>query len=391
MKLLTLSDLYHPHIIGGGELAAQRLAEGMRNYGFSSVVITIAPEEKIEEVNGVKVYYVTIKNLYHYFPKRPRRSWPIRSMYHLLDLYNPMMGRVVGRILDLERPDLVHTHAIAGFSGAVWPAAKRRGLPLVHSIHDYYLLCANSGMFKAGNNCLKPCVACLPFHYVRRKLARQVDYVVADSGFVMARHRHHGFFKQARQRFIHNAAIPAAFTIQKQFHDPPRFGCMSRLVESKGVELLLEVFSGMASNGATLSIAGAGDPDYVRNLQERFAGPRVKFLGYVPLDEFFGSVDVLIVPSLWHDPNPLVVMDALSRGIPVIGAQRGGIPEIIEAGKTGFLFEPSRPAELQEKIQIFLEQPGLAIQMEQQCRRRAGEFTPETFCRQYLEVYRSLL
>lgn len=391
MKLLTISSLYHPYVVGGAEIAAQRIAEGMRNYGFSSVVITIAPEEKIEEVNGVKVYYVTIKNLYHYFPERPRRSWPIRSMYHLLDLYNPWMGRVVGRILDLERPDLVHTHAMAGFSGAVWTAAKRRGLPLVHTIHDYYLLCPNSGMFKAGNNCLKPCRACMPFHYVRRKLAHQVDYVVAVSAFVMARHRQFTFFNQARQRVIHNAAIPADFTVQKQLHDPPRFGFMSRLVKSKGVGLLLEVFSGMAANGATLSLAGAGDPDYVRNLRERFSGPRVKFLGFVPPEEFYCSVDVLIVPSLWHEPQSLVVMEALSRGIPVIGAQRGGIPEIIAEGKTGFLFEPSRPAELQEKIQIFLEQPGLAIQMEQQCRRRAEEFTPETFCRQYLEVYRSLI
>ena len=66
-------------------------------------------------------------------------------MWHLLDLYNPWMGRVVGRILDAERPDLVHTHNIVGFSGAVWQAAKRRGLPLVHTIHDYSLLCANSG------------------------------------------------------------------------------------------------------------------------------------------------------------------------------------------------------------------------------------------------------
>ena len=208
MKLLTISNLYYPYIIGGAETAAQIIAEGMRNYGFSSVVICIAPEEKIEEVNGVKVYYVTKKNLYHYFPKRPRRPWPTRFIWHLLDLYNPWMRRVVGKIIDAERPDLVHTHNIAGFSGAAWQAAKRRGLPLVHTIHDHYLLCANSVMFKDGNNCLKPCLSCLPFHYVRRKLADQVDYVVAVSAFVMARHRQFGCFKGARQGIIHNGTTP---------------------------------------------------------------------------------------------------------------------------------------------------------------------------------------
>ena len=220
MKLLTISNLYHPYIIGGAEIVAQRIAEGMRKFGFSSVVITIAPEEKIEEVNGVKVYYVTKKNLYHFFPKRPRRPWPIRFMWHLLDLYNPWMGQVVGRILDAERPDLVHTHNIVGFSGAVWKAAKRRGLPLVHTIHDHYLLCPNSVMFKARDNCRKPCLTCLPFHYVRRKLSDQVDYVVAVSAFVMARHRQFGFFNRARQGIIHNAAMPHDFNVQTQGAKP---------------------------------------------------------------------------------------------------------------------------------------------------------------------------
>ena len=84
-------------------------------------------------------------------------------------------------------------------------------------------------------------------------------------------------------------------------------------------------------------------------------------------------------------------MEALAHGIPVIGARRGGIPEILEEGKTGFLFEPSRPAELQEQIQKFLEQPALVTRMGQQCRERAKGFTPEAMCRQYLEVYRSLI
>jgi glycosyltransferase involved in cell wall biosynthesis len=84
-------------------------------------------------------------------------------------------------------------------------------------------------------------------------------------------------------------------------------------------------------------------------------------------------------------------MEALNHGIPIIGARRGGIPEILEEGKTGFLFEPSRPEELREKMQKFMEQPALVTRMGAQCRKRAQDFTPEAMCRQYLGVYRSLL
>ncbi len=391
MKLLTICNLYPPYISGGAEIAAQVIAEGMKNYGFSSVVVSIAPENRIEEVNGVKVYSVTKKNLYHFFPKRPRRPWPIRLMWHLLDLYNPWMDQVVGRILDAERPDVVHTHDIAGFSGAVWKATKRWGLPLVHTLHGYYLLCPNAVMFKGSANCIKPCLSCRPFHYVRRKLSAQVDYVVAVSAFVMARHRQFGCFSRARQRIIHNAATPFDFKAQPQAQNPLRFGFIGRLMEAKGVELLLRVFSGMAENGATLTLAGTGDPEYVRFLQERFSGPRVEFLGFVPPEKFYRRIDVLIVPSIYHDPNPLVVTEALALGIPVIGAQRGGISEILEEGKTGFLFEPSRPVELQEKMKKFIEHPSLVSQMGPQCLSLGQNFTTEALSRQYLEVYRTLI
>lgn len=96
MKLLTISSLYYPYVIGGAENSTRMIAEGMINFGFSSVVITIAPEEKIEEVNGVKVYYVTKRNLYHFFPKRAQRPGPIRLLWHLIDLYNPWMEELWG-------------------------------------------------------------------------------------------------------------------------------------------------------------------------------------------------------------------------------------------------------------------------------------------------------
>jgi glycosyltransferase involved in cell wall biosynthesis len=70
-----------------------------------------------------------------------------------MDIYNPLMAWEVKKIIDREQPDLVHTHNLQGFSVAAWKVVKKRGLPLVHTMHDYYLLCPRNTMFGGGRNC----------------------------------------------------------------------------------------------------------------------------------------------------------------------------------------------------------------------------------------------
>jgi glycosyltransferase involved in cell wall biosynthesis len=130
--------------------------------------------------------------------------------WHLIDAYNRRSGDAFGELLDEMRPDLVNTHNIAGFSVAVWRAIKDRGLPLVHTLHDHYLLCPYSTMFKNGRNCPQQCLGCRLAAVPRQRLTRHVDVVIAVSRYILERHRARGLFSLSECRVVHNGYRPLA-------------------------------------------------------------------------------------------------------------------------------------------------------------------------------------
>src|SRR5437016_3066379 len=139
MKLLYVASLYYP-VVGGAEKIAQNLAEGMAAKGHQVSVATLCRKgnARTERLNGVKIRYIPIRNIYLHFVK----AQPLLAqiVWHLIDTFNPLAARDVARIVEEEAPDLVHTHNVAGFSAEVWPQVRSRRLPCVHTMHDYYLL-----------------------------------------------------------------------------------------------------------------------------------------------------------------------------------------------------------------------------------------------------------
>ena len=98
------------------------------------------------------------------------------------------MSTRVGRVLDSERPDVFHTNGLAGFSVGVWSQARRRGIRVVHSLRDYYLMCPPSAMYRKGRNCERICARCLPFAAYRRRATQSVHAVSGVSDFILKRH-----------------------------------------------------------------------------------------------------------------------------------------------------------------------------------------------------------
>lgn len=385
-----VSTLYFPNIVGGAEKATQLLAEELLKNNVSVAVVSSAKQRSVGEVNGIKVYYVPLKNLYWPFSKQIRPRWQ-KALWHILDIYNPFMAREVGKIIDQEQPDLVHTHNLAGFSVATWKAVKKRGLPLVHTSSDYYLLCPRSKMFRGGTNCAMSCWACSLFSQPKKSLSSLVDHVVPVSKFVQDRHSGTHYFDGAESSVIFNSAP----SYQEPTRSPSRgtvsCGFMGQLTPSKGIEDLLREFARIDPGTATLFVAGTGKGSYVNLLRQKYGRPNVHFLGFVPPRELFDQIDVLIVPSLWHDPCPLVILIAYSFGTPVIAARRGGIPEEVEECKTGFLYEPSQPGELRQQIAKFFHHPELAADMAGHCWAKARDFSLAQVCDRYQAVYRGLL
>lgn len=396
IKILLVNTLYPPNVIGGAERSVQFLAEGLVKRGFEVVVVSTAPGKKdtVEQVNGVKVYYLSLANLYWPFSKNAWTRW-LRPVWHILDSYNPLMSIKLAHILETERPGLVHTNNLANFSVAVWREVKKHNLPLVHTLRDYYLLCPRSTMFEAGKNCPSQCLKCRMYAIPRRIFSGLVDAVVGNSRFILNRHICNGYFARARIRqVIFNAYQPPDkiqhFDTINRISQPLRLGYIGRLHPSKGIELLLQVAQSWPKGSLEVIVAGRGEPAYETELARRFACIPVRWLGFVSPQELLNEVDLLVVPSIWHEPLPRVAFEAYAHGLPVIGSNRGGISEIIEEGRTGFLFDPDVPETLEIAIRRFIENPSLALNMRMPVLDKAQEFYPERILNRYIAIYSAL-
>ena len=380
MKILYINAFYHPYVQGGAEITLQHLVERLQTRGHETSILTTGSLESeclVEDnINGVRVLRTKLINAYWHYGKNRPPSWK-RALWHVFDVYNPLMENVVYKIIRLIRPDVVSLHNLAGFSAAAWNAVRRTGTPMVQVLHDYYSLCPNSNMFRNNKICTHQCMRCRFLRFIHPKLSNSVDAVVGVSRFVIDSHLNNGLFKSAQfKQVIHNTRslshLPQELSVEPRV--PIRLGFMGTLAPSKGIELLLEVFIKIKSKNIVLIVAGSGKLYYEKMLKERFSMPRIHFLGYVPTDRFFPDIDVLIVPSIWNDSLPGVVFESLAYGVPVIGSNRGGIPEILQHGVNGFLFDPYHPEQMESLINMVTRDRGLIESMGENCFRTVKPF-----------------
>jgi glycosyltransferase involved in cell wall biosynthesis len=395
MKVLLANTLYDPYIVGGAERSVQLLAEALLQAGHEVVVVSTRPEPKVQvvQVNGVKVYYVGLRNVYWPFGGRKRGLAP-KILWHAIDTHNLAMAHAIKRILDIEQPALVHTNNLAGLSVAVWWEVKKIGLPLVHTLRDYYLLCPRATMFRNGRTCETQCWDCMLYSLLRRQRSNLVDAVVGISHHILARHLAFGCFGRTPFReVIFNAysAPPSRQSRTAEIGERLRLGFLGQLRPNKGVELLIKGLHQIPGDRWELWVGGKGPDDYERYLRSRYNLRSVQFLGFVRPEVFFPKIDVLLVPSIWCEPLGRTVLEAYAYGVPVIASNRGGIPEILEDGKTGFVFDPSRPETLRLAIERFLHSPDLVRSMRQNILEKSKIFSPERICAQYLRVYTNVV
>jgi glycosyltransferase involved in cell wall biosynthesis len=343
MRVMILSALYPPLIYGGAEKAAWQLAEALAAQGDDVSVITMHPEKEqsTESLNGVSIHRIPMDNLYWPFGREVKQSATERLQWHIRDMWNAKTAARVGRILDIEKPEVVNSHLIIGFSPAVWCEVKKRKIRLVHTIHDYYLMCPRADMFGKGKTCERRCAQCKTLTVTRKISSASVDSVVAVSKYVLDAHKSRDFFPHVPGSVIYNvssqpgnaqpaAASPGANTLI--------FGFLGRLEPFKGVRTALEATRLLTREDWRLRIGGTGFEATVQALKSEFTDPRVEWLGFTNADSYFGSIHVNIVPSVWADPLPYVVIESHLHGKAIIHSDSGGIPEAAAFGRKTAVF-----------------------------------------------------
>ena len=398
MRVCLVSNLYPPDVLGGAEIVVGRLAKGLQAAGHEVTVVSTAPRARAgwDTVDGVRVRRLGPANVY-WAGDAPRRASILKPLWHLVDLWNPVMYQRLRALLVAERPDVVHTHNLGGFSAAAWSATSATGLPLVHTPHDHSLTCVRAvRMTRSGRVCGRQCAPCALRSGWLERLSRAVDAVAAPARFVLERHLELGFFPRAHTAIVPWGAPPLAVATgpsQRDDEKPVRFLFIGSLQPHKGIGVALEAFRQAPDARASLDIAGAGTmADACLAAASR--DPRIRFHGFVTgqeKDRLLGSADALLFPSLCWEAVGLVMLEALAHGVPVIASRTGGIPEFIEDGRTGFLVEPGDVAALATHIQRLAGNRASIEAMREACRACAARLTWARTVGELVEVYKAVL
>lgn len=348
MKILYINALYSPLIKGGAEISLKVLVEGMQARGHEVVVLSLKPEEGLinETIDGVKVYRAGLKNAYWpFYNIKPGKI--SRLLWHIRDRYNATMRDVVHKVIEIEQPDIVSCHNLVGWSIAVWDEIKKANMPLVQVLHDLYLLCPNSDMYKDNRSCDKQCLQCSLLRNQHRSLSTQVDAVVGISKFILKRFTDFHYFQEAKKYVIYNSRNIPESSIPKDrtIGQPLRVGYIGTLAEKKGIEWLIDQFNKIEVD-VSLVIAGGGQKAYETHLQSINRNPKISFIGYVDPAQFYKQIDVLVVPSLWQEPLGMVAIEALAYYVPVIANAIGGLQETVIHEHNGLLCHNEEPDSL---------------------------------------------
>jgi glycosyltransferase involved in cell wall biosynthesis len=335
MKVLVVSALYPPQVIGGAEITLAALCEGLAGRGHEITVLAVGGDAAdYTTAAGVTVMRRRIPNLYPALPIRPH-SRLMRAAWHGLDAFNPGGYRLVRQAIAEVKPDLLFTDLLAGISASAWLAGKHAGVPVLQRVCDAYLLSPSlTALFAPSGS--PTGLARKLLRWPHAGLSRSLTGVVGLSRAIVELHRAAGLFAGVPVEVI-PSALPVAVPVPARREGPLRLGFIGQLVPTKGIEALLAGFMA-AGIDATLDIAGTGEAAYEAGLRTRFADPRVRFLGWVgDKAGFFGGIDLCVVPSQVFDTLPTVVIEAFAHHVPVLGSPIGGIPEMVRPGRNGYV------------------------------------------------------
>ena len=316
MRVLFVSSLWPPAVLGGAETYAARLAHELRERGHDVGVLTLG-------VDGADVVASVPAWPYRLEEYVDQPAWK-KAVFHARDVYDPVTARVLARAIRSYGPDVVHSHSVAGLSSAALAAPSAGRVPHVHHLHDYWLLCARSSFTRRGGAaCDRQCPGCVGVRWTRDAVLRRhgPDVFLAVSAAVAAAHAGVPWM-DGRVRVMPLPLDPPAAPRRPRSDGPFTFGFLGQLAPEKGIRTLLKAFAALPDDGCRLLVAGRGA------LASEVSGPGVTALGWVTgdqLESFWASIDCLVVPSEWPEPGGLVAVEARGRGVPVIASSAGDL------------------------------------------------------------------
>jgi len=393
MKICFISSLYPPLVIGGAEISVEKTAKELVKRGYEVIVITTSDRKNIvEKIEGVKIYRIYPLNLYSTY-NHQKHSTFIKPIWHLIDLWNPHSYIIIKNILKKELPDIVHIHNFKGVSLSAFSAVKDLDLSLIFTAHDYSLICIRANLLNgAGEKCDNPSRFCRLYNKAQKYLVNsKPDIVTAPSQFIIDKLRTFDLFKSVETIKIPLGIESNRVKTEKKYDviDILYAGALGR---HKGVHILINAFKKLEQGNIRLHILGKGAHE---DELKKIAGydKRIRFHGFAhgkKLMDFYKKANITVVPSIGYENSPMVIYESLMNGIPVIGSNIGGIPELIEDGINGFLFESGNVNELTEILRKLIENPSKLNKLEKGTFESVKKYDLKKHVDKLEEIYKDL-
>lgn len=408
MRILICSNAYPPHFVGGAELMAHEQAKALVRLGhevraFAGSLGLPRPRHARmdEEHEGIPVYRIATE---------PEDYSP-----EYLNFLHPVVEDHFRDVLQDFQPDIVHCHNLIGLSVKLPILARQHGAKTVCTLHDFWGFCLRNTAVRAdGTPCdnAAQCRSCLPrIHdgrglYISMRFRKDfmrlalehVDHFIAPSHFVADRYIWAGM-PADRLTVLPNGIDVERFhpsTLSSAPEDGIRITYVGHFGAHKGVATLLDALPLLNTlPAAVIQLVGEGPEEgaYRARIAELKLTGQVRFPGKVqPADmpDVYARSDIVVLPSVWDENQPVCLMEAMASGLPVVASRRGGIPELIEHGSNGLMFAAGDPRDLALQLARLITAPALRRAAGLNGRKRVEDFSHDRQAHRLVDLYTGL-
>lgn len=402
MKILQINK--YPYIKGGADVVFFQTIELLKKNGHDVYTFTINDPKSIIRENAFFADYSEI---------RKSSFWgKIKSMPKFF--YNKSAAKEIEKSIIKNQPDIAQIHLLFnGISLSILPILKKYKIPVIYTVHDTRLLCPSSSIWLKGRLC-KNCykrrfVNCFnhkcyqnsrvnSFMVMLEMIYKEfvfshfkyIDKYLFLSNNYLQFHKENRTYFSGKDDVLYNFYLKLNSILPNSDKGNYLF-YYGRITEEKGIQTLVDVMNKF--DNVKLKVAGTGP------LLEKImktAPANVEFLGFISGSKLFSLVEnssFVIVPSEWYENNPLTIIEAYSYGKPVIGANIGGIPEIIDEGETGYIFNSGDEKSLEDAIKKALMNSDAQYKILSENSRKFAEahFSPDNYYKKLMNIYKQTI
>jgi glycosyltransferase involved in cell wall biosynthesis len=407
MNILYLVHQFFPVSYLGTEKFLLNLSTCLQKWGHTVKVMTYGYGENSfsnGRESGFRWKKYTYKGIpvvgFKQLPEPPNLHWNIE---------NPALVKFAEQMLTKERPDLLHiAHGMRVSSVAI--AAQRLGIPYVVTLTDFFFLCPKCKLFTSkGTLCAGPekGESCKNFcpefdNDVVRNRLKLSEKILRGARSVVAPSKFLGSLFKREFPWLTPKVIPYGVDFSKFRQNTRVFDGKEHLVVlyagqidyHKGVHILIEAIQRINSEKIVAKMYGTGPYSVEANIRKLAKNdPRIQFCGVYSeenIGDVFSSVDCVVVPSLWHENNTIVMREAFAAHVPVIVSNAGGMTEMVQEGKNGFVFAMGDVEQLKSILERFIASPEMLAAM----KKNVSSYhvtTVEQEAYAYEEVYKIIL